>query len=83
MTSSLSCHPLGNNITKLWKNTVTPGKLKDKLRGFRCLNLFKVLMHEQEIYVAQKLHKLSFAEKFSFECQIFTSLWKQRHCIGI
>lgn len=62
----LSCHPSGNNIPKLWINTVTPGKLKDKLRGFHHLNLFKVLMHCWEIYIGQKLPKQSVMKMSSF-----------------
>jgi len=38
-------------------NTITPGEFKDKLRGFRHLNLFRVLVHEQEIYIDQNLKK--------------------------
>lgn len=55
-----------NNITKLWINAITLGKLKDKLRGFHHLNLFKFLMHCQEIYVDQKLQKQSLIKNIFF-----------------
>lgn len=62
----VSYHSPGNNINKLWMNTITPSKLNDKLRGFCNLNLFKVLMHYQEIYIDQKLHKQSLMKMLSF-----------------
>lgn len=64
----LSRHPSGNSITKVWINTITLGNPKDKLRGFHHLNLFKFLMHCQEIYIDQKLQKQPLIKIFSFIC---------------
>lgn len=72
----LSRHLSGNSITKVWINTITVGKPKDKLRGLHHLNLFKFLIHCQEIYIDQKLQKQSLIKMFSFIC-----MWKFDFCL--